>query len=107
MAAIFQFFHNGQCQYYISVDPEKIKEPNFVVGGEGGNLTFFYIMHIYEMSAIFFKKNMTMTMHNHGPFDRCLQILIVKSRMHSAPHFKRTINISSTSPYYFKISKNM
>ena len=29
MAAIFQFFHNGQHWYSISVDTQKTREPNF------------------------------------------------------------------------------
>ena len=33
MAAIFQFFHNGQHWYSISVDTQKTRHPNF---GEGG-----------------------------------------------------------------------
>ena len=34
MAAIFPFFHNGRCQFSISVDSRKSGDLNFV--GEGG-----------------------------------------------------------------------
>ena len=29
MAALFQFFHNGQCWYSISIDTQKTRDPNF------------------------------------------------------------------------------
>ena len=51
MVAIFQFFHNDQCKYSISVDTWKTRDPNF--GGGVGNLKFFHMMHIYEMAATF------------------------------------------------------
>ena len=49
MVAIFQFFHNGQCSYAISVDTQKTGDPNFGVG----NLEFFCTINIYKMVAIF------------------------------------------------------
>ena len=51
MAAIFQFFHNGQHWYSISVDTQKTRHPNF--GGGVGNLKFFCLIDINEMAAIF------------------------------------------------------
>ena len=50
MAAIFQFFHNGQHWYSISVNTWKTKDPNF--WGDG-NLKFFRMIDINKMAAIF------------------------------------------------------
>ena len=49
MVAIFQFFHNGQCWYSISVDTWKTGDPNF-----GGvlNFKFFRMIDIYIMVTI-------------------------------------------------------
>ena len=51
MRAIFQFFHNGQLWYSISVDTQKTGDPNF--GGGVSNLKFFRTININEMRAIF------------------------------------------------------
>ena len=53
MAAIFQFFHNDQCWYSISVNTQKTEDPNFEGGGGVGNLKFFHMIKIYEVAAIF------------------------------------------------------
>ena len=50
MAAIFQFFHNGQHLYSISIDTQKTRDPNF---GGLGNLKFFCMIDINKMAAIF------------------------------------------------------
>ena len=50
MPAIFQFFHNGQCWYSISVDTQKTGDPNFVGVTQ---LNFFCTIDIKEMAAIF------------------------------------------------------
>ena len=50
MAVIFQFFHNGQCWYFISVDPPKTRDPNF---GGVNNLTFFCMINIYKNGGNF------------------------------------------------------
>ena len=50
MAAIFQFFHNGQQWYSISVNTRKTRHPNF---GGVSNLNFFCMININEMVAIF------------------------------------------------------
>ena len=50
MAAIFQFFHNGQCWYSVSVNTMKTRDPNF----EGVSiLKFFCTININKMAAIF------------------------------------------------------
>ena len=58
MRAIFQYFHNGQHWYSISVDTQKTGDPNF--GGVsdpnfGGvsNLKIFHMININKMRAIF------------------------------------------------------
>ena len=50
MADIFQFFHNGQHWYSISVDTQKTGVPNF---GGVSNWKFFCMIDIKEMAAIF------------------------------------------------------
>ena len=50
MGAIFQFFHNGQHWYSVSVDTQKTRDQNFW-GGQ--YLKFFCMINIYEMAAIF------------------------------------------------------
>ena len=50
MAAIFQFFYNGQRWYSVSVNTRKTRDPNF---GGVGNLKFFHMIDINKMAAIF------------------------------------------------------
>ena len=50
MAAIFQFFHNGQHWYSISINTQKIRDPKI---GVISNLKFFCMIDINEMAAIF------------------------------------------------------
>ena len=50
MAAIFQFFHNDQCWYSVSVNTQKTGDLNF---GGVGNLKFFHMIDINKMAAIF------------------------------------------------------
>ena len=50
MAAIFQFFHNGQHWYSVSINTQKTGDPNF---GGVGHLNFFHTINIKEMAAIF------------------------------------------------------
>ena len=53
MVGIFWFFHNGWCQYSVSVNIQRPK----LCGGWGGrlvsNLKFFCMAHIYKMAATF------------------------------------------------------
>ena len=50
MVVIFQFFHNGQHCYFISLNTQKTGDPNF---GGFSNLRFFHMIDIYKMMAIF------------------------------------------------------
>ena len=49
MVAIFHFFHNGQCWYFLSFKTQKTEDPNFL-GRWGGDLSISF-----SMQSIFIK----------------------------------------------------
>ena len=51
--AIFQFFHNGQTSYSVSIVLLTLRKLETQTFGGVGNLKFFRMINIYEVAAIF------------------------------------------------------